>query len=78
MTNVIDPLVHDLVEWIAKKPRPYAQVMEAWRKSCPRLTVWEDATERGYVVRRTVAGRGPYVFVTEAGRNFLQSVAKDR
>ena len=40
MTGVTDPLVLDLVEWIGRKPRAYAEVMEAWRTSCPRLPVW--------------------------------------
>ena len=26
--------------------------------SCPRLTIWEDAAERGYVARETIAGFG--------------------
>src|SRR5262249_44982149 len=47
MSDRLDPLVLDLVEWVAKEPRPYAQVLEAWRTSCPRLTVWEDASDRG-------------------------------
>jgi hypothetical protein len=31
------------LSWIADRPRSYAQTMEAWRTSCPRLSVWEDA-----------------------------------
>ncbi len=45
----LDALILDLVEWVGKSPRTYADVMEAWRTSCPRLTVWEDAVERGLV-----------------------------
>ena len=51
-----DPLVLDLVEWIAREPRLYSEVIENWRTSCPRLTIWEDAVDRGYVARE---GRGP-------------------
>ncbi|WP_458095777.1 hypothetical protein [Roseomonas sp. WA12] len=51
MSGVTEPLVLDLVEWVAQRPRAYAEVMEAWRTSCPRLTVWEEALERGLVVR---------------------------
>lgn len=69
----LDPLVRDLVEWLARAPRPYAEVIDAWRTSCPRLTVWEDATDRGYVARETKAPRGTYVVVTDAGRAFLRS-----
>jgi hypothetical protein len=73
MTDLLDPLIRDLVEWVAKEPRPYGEVMDAWRTSCPRLTVWEDASERGYVERRILEGRGAYVFATSAGSKFLQS-----
>jgi hypothetical protein len=31
------------LSWVADRPRTYAQTMEAWRTSCPRLSVWEDA-----------------------------------
>jgi len=45
MADSADPLVLDLVEWIARKPRPYAEVIAIWRTSCPRLTIWEDAVD---------------------------------
>ena len=73
MTGTIEPLIRDLVEWVAKEPRPYADVIDAWRTSCPRLTVWEEATDRGYVERKIVEGRGAHVFATNAGRAFLGS-----
>jgi hypothetical protein len=68
MTDILDPLVRDLVEWVAKAPRTHAEVIDAWRTSCPRLTVWEDAVDRGLLMRKP-AGRGE---VTEAGRRFLR------
>ena len=37
-----EPLILDFVEWVAAKPRAHRDVMEAWRTSCPRLTVWEE------------------------------------
>lgn len=62
------PLILDLLEWLASGPRPYAEVMERWRTACPRLTVWEDAVDLGYVVRRR-DGAGPaMVALTPAGR----------
>jgi hypothetical protein len=72
MTNVLDPLVLDLVEWIAKEPRAYADVLDAWRTSCPRLTVWEDAVDRGFVVRKPIDGQGTLVAVTASGQRFLR------
>jgi hypothetical protein len=72
MTDTLDPLVRDLVEWVAKKPRTYTEVIEAWRTSCPRLTVWEDAADRGFVERRNVSGVGVQVVATKAGMQFLR------
>jgi hypothetical protein len=66
-SGVVDSLVFDLVEWVGKEPRTYRQVMDAWRTSCPRLTVWEEAVERGLLARE-----GQSVVVTDAGRAFLQ------
>jgi hypothetical protein len=66
-----EPLILDLVEWVARQPRAYAEVMDAWRTSCPRLPVWEDAVERGLVERRTEAGAA-VVRVTAAGLDHLQ------
>ena len=66
-------LVLDLVEWIAERPRPYADVMEAWRTSCPRLPIWEDAVDLGFVVRAAANGGGPTVDVTPAGLAFLRA-----
>ena len=51
MANDLDPLILDLLEWIAREPRSYADVLETWRTSCPRLTVWEDCIDRGYAGR---------------------------
>lgn len=65
-----EPLVLDLVEWIAAQPRPYPEVMEAWRTSCPRLPVWEDAVDRG-LVERTPDGSATLVRVTAAGLDYL-------
>ena len=46
-----DALVSDLVEWLAKTPRSRAEVFEAWRTSCPRLSIIEDALEAGWIER---------------------------
>ena len=70
-----DPLVLDLVEWIAREPRLYSEVIETWRTSCPRLTIWEDAVDRGYVARVTAAG-GTRVAITEDGKEFLRGCGR--
>lgn len=71
MSQTLDPLILDLVEFVAREPRTYAEVMDAWRTSCPRLTVWEDAVERGLLARAAGHGQAASVVVTEAGRAFL-------
>jgi hypothetical protein len=72
MTTTTDALVLDLVEWIGREPRLYSEVIETWRTSCPRLTVWEDAVDRGYVTRQRVAGQGVRVAITDSGARFLR------
>ena len=46
--SVVENLILDLLEWLGKQNRTYEETMEAWRTSCPKLPVWEDATDRGY------------------------------
>jgi hypothetical protein len=65
-------LVLDLVQWVAKGPRPYSEVMEAWRTSCPRFPVWETAVSFGLLVREFRNGQGAVVLVTPAGRALLR------
>jgi hypothetical protein len=64
-------LIIDLVEWLAREPRSYADVMDAWRTSCPRFPIWEDALELGLVAHVNGNGAGPMVDVTAAGKAFL-------
>ena len=64
----------ELLAWVAARPRTYAQTMEAWRTSCPRLSVWEDATAEGLVrVRSGRSGRldEAVVALTERGAALL-------
>jgi hypothetical protein len=72
MTKAADPLVLDFVEWIAREPRVYSEVVATWKTSCPRLTIWEDAADQGYVARETIAGLGMIVTVTEDGEKLLR------
>lgn len=72
-SDAVEALVLDLLDWIGPSPRPYDEVMEAWRTSCPRLPVWELAVERGLVARRRERGRPGSVAVTETGARCLQA-----
>lgn len=77
MSDIKEPLIRDLVAWCARHQRSYAEVLDAWRTSCPRLTVWEDAIERGLLETRpggagTGGGSvGLMVAVTDKGRDLL-------
>jgi hypothetical protein len=71
-SDTVDTLILDLLEWIGPNPRPYAEVLEAWRTSCPRLPVWEDATDRGFIARHHAPGRGALVSVSAAGAEHLR------
>ena len=73
MAERADPLVLDFVEWIAREPRPYSEVIATWRTSCPRLTIFEDAVDGGYVARGTREGLGMIVSVTEDGEKLLRA-----
>ena len=76
MADAPNPLVLDLVEWIAAAPRPYADVLDRWRTSCPRLTVWEDALDRGFVKRTAGPVGGALVIATESGKEFLRDYGR--
>ena len=54
---VVEDLILDLLCWVAAGERSYTEVMDAWRTSCPRLPVWEDANDRGLVIRDELNGR---------------------
>jgi hypothetical protein len=71
MAGTTDALVLDLVEWVAREPRLYSEVIETWRTSCPRLTIWEDAVDRGYVTRQPSTGEGVRIAITARGAKLL-------
>ena len=73
MSDIITPLIRDLVASVAAGPRPYQEVLEAWRTSCPRLTVWEDAVDGGFVVVTGSDAGDLQVVATERGRALLSS-----
>jgi hypothetical protein len=70
MIDAVESLILDLLEWVASGQRSYEEVMDAWRTSCPKLPVWEDATDRGLVTREYV-NEGCVVRITPAGLALL-------
>ena len=71
MSDPVDALILDLLEWIGPNPREYAEVIEAWHTSCPRLPVWEEAQARGLLAREHWPGVGTFVSVSSAGNALL-------
>jgi D-3-phosphoglycerate dehydrogenase len=70
MVDAVEALIVDLLEWVTIRERTYDEAMAAWRTSCPRLPVWEDANDRGLIVTEFVQGRS-IVRVTPSGRSLL-------
>lgn len=69
-TDLDSPTGHltlQFLAWVAEGPRTYRQTMEAWRTSCPRMPVWEDAVDGGLVETD-----GQQVRLSAAGRELLQ------
>jgi hypothetical protein len=71
MADTVENLILDLLEWLARQPRTYQQTMDAWRTSCPRLPVWEEANDRG-LLETTSANDRSLVRLTPAGLAFLK------
>jgi hypothetical protein len=75
--STVEVLVLDLIEWVARRERSYDETMDAWRTSCPRLPVWEEATDRGLISIESVNGRS-CVRVTPAGVAFVRRFRPER
>jgi hypothetical protein len=56
--------------WVTDRPRTYTETMDAWRSTCPRLSVWEDAILDGLVALGKGAKRP--VTLTPRGASVLQ------
>ena len=63
-------LMMQFLEWVSARSRTYEETMEAWRSTCPRLTVWEDARLEGLIQVRTAAN-GSEVCLTPRGRAMI-------
>ena len=70
-TEAVESLILDLLEWVDLKDRTYEETMDAWRTSCPRLPVWEEATDRKLVSLEFAEGKH-LVRLTPEGRAALK------
>jgi hypothetical protein len=48
-TDASAGLMMNFLDWVGQQPRTYGETMDAWRTSCPRISVWEDASLEGLV-----------------------------
>ena len=74
-TGSVDGQMREFLAWVSRRPRTYADAMEAWRSHCPRYTVWEDARDAEFI--RVEAGDGKRfgearVVLTPRGRVALE------
>jgi hypothetical protein len=72
MPEPVSLLMLQLLNWVASRPRTYAEAIDAWRTSCPRLSVWDDALIDG-LIQVNARGRTPEaeVVLTPRGRALL-------
>jgi hypothetical protein len=73
MPEPVSLLMIEFLTWVSTRRRTYAEAMDAWRSTCPRHTVWEDALADGLI---QVEGRSPWgqseVALTPRGRAILE------
>ena len=69
MTSAHASLTLQLLEWVADKPRTHAELMDAWKTSCPRLSIWEDACAANLI--GCGLGRDGLAFLTDKGKRCL-------
>jgi hypothetical protein len=72
MHNAAPALTQQFLAWVAEAPRSYADA-EAWRRSCPHLSIWEDAISEGLVrYEGGTSMREARLALTEQGRALLE------
>ncbi len=83
MPGAITPLMLEFLAWIATRRRTYVEAMDAWRSTCPRHTVWEDALMDGLIQLEsegalhqsvvTLTPRGRAILDANAGHTSMQT-----
>jgi hypothetical protein len=61
-------LALQFLTWVAAGPRTHDDVMDVWRSTCPRQSVWEDMVIDGLVAFQNGSKR---IGLTAAGRTAL-------
>ena len=73
----MSPSVLELLEWISRRPRTYADAMDAWRTTCPRHSAWEDALLDGLieVIESRDVLQPSLVVVTARGQVWIETAS---
>ena len=74
MSEPVRLIMLQFLAWAADRPRTYPEVMDAWRSTCPQLSVWEDAIIAGLV--QIESGTSRAVTLTRRGRATLEGLAQ--
>jgi hypothetical protein len=71
MQTAAHALTQQFLAWVDEAPRSYADA-EAWRRSCPHLSIWEDAIADGLIRFENGPGmQGSRLVLTTQGRKAL-------
>ena len=72
-TAAAQALTQQFLAWVDEAPRSYADA-DSWRRSCPHLSIWEDAISDGLVRFENAGTRdGARLMLTPQGRKRLGS-----
>jgi hypothetical protein len=72
MSESVNLLMLEFLDWISTRPRTYAETMDAWQSHCPRQTIWEDAIIEGLIqLNREDTRHDPEVMLTPRGKALL-------
>ena len=79
MPDRVNLLTLEFLQWISSRSRTYADAMEAWRTTCPRSSVWEDALLGGLIQIENGSRMGESkVGLTPKGRAILDGKAESQ
>jgi hypothetical protein len=71
-SDVAAALTLQLLAFVSERERTYGETMEAWRSTCPRLSIWEDVIRDGLVrIESRGAMSASRVVLTERGKSRL-------
>ena len=72
MSEPISLIMLQFLAWVAEAPRSYADA-EAWRRSCPHLSIWEDAIANSLIrFENGTSMKDSRILLTSRGQTFLK------